>query len=74
MPGPPPRRRFRTGPAAVFLAAVLVFSIAAATAVGPADISVADAFRTIGAHLGFGASPLSVLHDGIIWELRLPRC
>ena len=70
---PAPRRRFRTGPAAVLLSAVLVFSLAAATAVGPADISVADAFRSIGAHLGFGASPLSVLHDGIIWELRLPR-
>ena len=70
---PAPRRRFRTGPAAVLLSAVLVFSLAAATAVGPADISVADAFRSIGAHLGFGASPLSMLHDGIIWELRLPR-
>ncbi len=78
MPGPgaeppAPRRRFPTGTATVVLAAALLLSVAAASTVGPADISVPDAFRSILARLGIGASPLSALQDGIIWELRLPR-
>ncbi|CAN5158598.1 iron chelate uptake ABC transporter family permease subunit [soil metagenome] len=28
---------------------------------------------SIGSHLGLGASPLTPLRDGIVWELRLPR-
>ena len=70
---PAPRRTVRTGPAAAVLAAVLVLSIAAAAAVGPADISAADAFGSMLSHLGIGTSPLTALQDGIIWELRLPR-
>lgn len=66
-------RRFRTGTTTAALAAALILSVAAAVTVGPADISVADAFGSILAHLGIGASPLSALQDGIIWELRLPR-
>ena len=70
---PQGRRRFPTGTATAVLAAALLLSIAAAATVGPADISVPDAFRSILAHLGIGTSPLSALQDGIIWELRLPR-
>jgi iron complex transport system permease protein len=51
----------------------LVLSITVAVTIGPADISFADVWATIGSHVGLGESPLSVLRDGIVWELRLPR-
>jgi iron complex transport system permease protein len=59
--------------AAAILAVLLVASITVAVTIGPAELSVGDVWASIGAHLGFGDSPLSVLRDGIVWELRLPR-
>jgi iron complex transport system permease protein len=41
--------------------------------IGPADIRFDEVWASIGSHLGFGQSPLTVLRDGIVWELRLPR-
>jgi len=57
----------------VGLGIALVASIVVAVTIGPADIQFGEVWATIGSHLGFGNSPLSVLRDGIVWELRLPR-
>ncbi len=51
----------------------LVVSITIAVTIGPADISFGDVWASIASHVGLGESPLSVLRDGIVWELRLPR-
>ena len=55
------------------LGVALALSIVVAVTIGPADIQFGEVWATIGSHLGFGESPLSVLRDGIVWELRLPR-
>ena len=57
----------------ILLLAGLVASVVAAICFGAADIRPADVFASVASHLGFGDSPLSVLRDGIVWELRLPR-
>ncbi len=58
---------------ALVLGVGLVVSITVAVTIGPADISFGDVWASIASHLGLGESPLSVLRDGIVWELRLPR-
>jgi iron complex transport system permease protein len=58
---------------AVALALLLVASISVSVTIGPAELSLAEVWGSIGAHLGLGDNPLSVLRDGIVWELRLPR-
>lgn len=58
---------------AIALGIALVLSIVFAVTFGPADIRVDEVWATILAHLGIGDSPLTVLRDGIVWELRLPR-
>jgi iron complex transport system permease protein len=55
------------------LAALLVVSITLAITVGPTSITPADVWGSVLHHLGFGASPLPELRDGIVWQLRLPR-
>ncbi len=57
----------------VALGAALLLSIAVATTIGPAPLSVPDVVGSVLAHLGIGHSPLDALHDGIVWQLRLPR-
>ncbi|MFD1715804.1 putative F420-0 ABC transporter permease subunit [Amnibacterium flavum] len=59
--------------AGAIAAAVLVLSIGLAVTIGPADIRFGDVWSSIASHLGIGATPLSTLRDGIVWELRLPR-
>ena len=54
-------------------AAILVLSMAAAVTVGVADLSVGQVFRTVGVHAGLPLTPLPVLADSIVWDLRLPR-
>ncbi len=58
---------------ALVLGVGLVVSITVAVTIGPADISFGDVWASIASHVGLGESPLSVLRDGIVWELRLPR-
>jgi iron complex transport system permease protein len=53
--------------------AALLLSIAAAIAIGPADIALADVYAVVGQHLGLGDAGLSRIQEGIVWELRLPR-
>jgi len=65
--------RARTWSWGVALGAALLLSIAVATTIGPAPLSVPDVVGSVLAHLGIGRSPLDALHDGIVWELRLPR-
>lgn len=58
---------------ALVLTVALVASITGAVMVGSANIGVADVWGSILGHLGLGTSPLDTLHDGIVWQLRLPR-
>jgi len=55
------------------LSAALVASVIAAVTIGPAEIRADEVLASIWARLGIGESPLSLLRDGIVWELRLPR-
>lgn len=55
------------------LTGMLVLSISLAVTIGPADLTLPEVWGSIGAHLTGGSSPLSVLRDGIVWELRVPR-
>ncbi|MGV8895821.1 MAG: putative F420-0 ABC transporter permease subunit [Rhodoglobus sp.] len=66
-------RRLPLGVAAPVLGAALVASIVVAVTIGPADIRFDEVWASIASHLGFGVSPLPLLRDGIVWELRLPR-
>jgi iron complex transport system permease protein len=59
--------------AATALGAALVASITLAVMVGSADIGAADVWGSVIAHLTGQPSPLDPLHDGIVWQLRLPR-
>ncbi|QAY72782.1 iron ABC transporter permease [Agromyces protaetiae] len=52
---------------------LLAASIVIAVTIGPAGLSPADVFASIGAHLGFGDPTLGRLDDAIVWELRMPR-
>ncbi|MDW5324184.1 FecCD family ABC transporter permease [Plantactinospora sp. KLBMP9567] len=47
--------------------------IAAAVAVGSAELSVSDVLRAVGTHQGLPVRPLPPLPDSIVWDLRLPR-
>ncbi|MFD6098055.1 FecCD family ABC transporter permease [Nocardiopsis flavescens] len=53
--------------------AVLAVSVAVAVTIGPADITTSEVARSTLARLGYGESPLSVLREGIVWNLRMPR-
>jgi len=57
----------------VTLAVLLFLSVTFAITIGPANITPADVWGSVLHHLGFGPSPLSILRDGIVWQLRLPR-
>nr|WP_286303171.1 putative F420-0 ABC transporter permease subunit [Microbacterium suwonense] len=73
MPRTNPSRRARLALWTAVLLLALAASIVVAVALGPADITPWDAWRSILARLGIGESPLSTLRDGIVWELRMPR-
>jgi len=66
-------RRGRAAIAGAALAVALVASVVVAVTIGPADLTVGEVWGAILAHLTGADSPLSVLRDGIVWELRLPR-
>ncbi|MBX3116618.1 MAG: iron chelate uptake ABC transporter family permease subunit [Cryobacterium sp.] len=65
-------RVWQTG-AILLLSVLLLGSIVFAVTIGPANISAAEVWTSILHHLGIGESSLSVLRDGIVWQLRLPR-
>jgi iron complex transport system permease protein len=52
---------------------LVLLSVAGAVTVGPSDLSPVAVFGVIGERLGFTSSDLSVLQQGIVWDLRLPR-
>jgi iron complex transport system permease protein len=58
---------------ALALGAALVASIVFAITLGPAEITPVEVWSSVLHHLGIGDSTLSVLRDGIVWQLRLPR-
>ena len=55
------------------LAVALVLSITTAVTIGAAEIRFEQVWGSIASHLGLGVSPLTLLTDGIVWELRMPR-
>ncbi len=55
------------------LGAILVLSLVAAVAIGPADIAPADVLGSLLHHLGLGEDPLTELRDAIVWQSRAPR-
>ena len=56
------------------LVLLLVASITLAVTIGPAEIGAGEVWATIAHRLGlFPESPVSLLREGIVWELRLPR-
>ena len=57
----------------VVLAILLLLSVTFAITIGPANITPMDVWGSVLHHLGLGRSPLSLLRDGIVWQLRLPR-
>lgn len=59
--------------AAAILGVTLGASVIVAVTFGPADITAGEVWASILHHLGVGATPLSELRDGIVWELRMPR-
>ncbi|WBB96518.1 iron chelate uptake ABC transporter family permease subunit [Solwaraspora sp. WMMA2080] len=60
-------------PVLIFAVAALALSVAGATTIGTADLTVTDVFRTHGVHLGLPLEPLPALADSIVWNLRTPR-
>ncbi len=68
-------RRLRIPPVALWPGCLLILlvSVAAAIAIGPSDISTPDVLGLVLYKLGFGDTDLSLIQQGIIWELRLPR-
>lgn len=65
--------RARSAAWGALLALTLVASVSVAVTLGPADIRFDEVWASIASHLGLGTSPLPLLRDGIVWELRLPR-
>jgi len=70
-----PQRRAGAGRAVAgaALGALLLLSIVAAVAIGPASLGLDEVASSVWAHLTGTASPLSPTRDAIVWELRLPR-
>ncbi|WP_213815783.1 putative F420-0 ABC transporter permease subunit [Glaciihabitans sp. dw_435] len=58
---------------AILLVIGVVLSVTFAITFGPASITAGDVWSSVLSHLGLGASPLTPLRDGIVWQLRLPR-
>ncbi|NHC46663.1 FecCD family ABC transporter permease [Motilibacter aurantiacus] len=44
-----------------------------AVTAGQAGLSVGTVWDVLARHLGLGDTPVSPLHDAVVWELRLPR-
>ncbi|WP_163895663.1 FecCD family ABC transporter permease [Mycolicibacterium hippocampi] len=51
----------------------LLLSIAAAITIGPADLGLRDVYTVIARNLWNAPSDMTVIDEGIIWQLRLPR-
>ncbi len=69
----------RTGPWVAVAAVLLLVSVTVAVAIGPANLSPLDVWRSVIDHLAAIGDPsppepaLGRLRDGIVWESRLPR-
>jgi iron complex transport system permease protein len=56
----------------VLLTVLLLASMTFAVTLGPARLTGQEVWGAVAHHVGLGASPLSALRDGIVWELRVP--
>src|SRR5690606_35853589 len=65
----PRNRRRRPGLWAIMLVGLLAASVLVSLALGPADISVGDIWRSAWARLGLGETDLTPQREGIVWEL-----
>ena len=71
-PGGKPR--LRLGVLWVGGLALLLLSVAVTITIGPSDIRVTDVWGVVAEHLGWGgATGLTPIREGIVWDLRLPR-
>lgn len=52
---------------------ILIVSIAVTTTIGQASVGVGHAARIIVDHMGGPDAGASIIEDGIVWDLRLPR-
>lgn len=59
--------------ASVVLAIALAASVVVSVTIGSANLTVGEVWGSIVSHLTGTESSLSVLRDGIVWHLRLPR-
>lgn len=66
-------RSARTAVVGITLGIALLLSLTFAITIGPAAITPVDVWGSVLHHLGLGPTPLSLLRDGIVWQLRLPR-
>ncbi len=51
----------------------VVLSIAAAVTIGPAELGLRDVYAVFAQHLWHSDREVTMIEDGIVWELRLPR-
>ncbi|MGW0604374.1 FecCD family ABC transporter permease [Streptomyces sp. NPDC002640] len=77
-PSPVPATRRATGALPVVAGvggglALLALSVAVAITIGPASVGVGDVWSVVASRLGGGASDLTAIREGIVWDLRLPR-
>lgn len=67
-------RRLRFRAWLIGLASLLLVSLILAVTIGPANIGAGDVWAVIAHKLGMTSdSSVSLLREGIVWELRLPR-
>lgn len=59
--------------AGVVLAVLLVASLVVSITIGSANLTLGEVWGSIGAHLTGTESPLSLVRDGIVWHIRVPR-
>lgn len=72
--GPAATRHGRRGRGlALLLSTVLLLTLVAALAIGSVDVPVRDVLAVVARRLGFGDPDVTLLHDRIVWQLRMPR-
>ncbi|MFV0462061.1 MAG: putative F420-0 ABC transporter permease subunit [Nostocoides sp.] len=57
----------------IVLAVVLLGSVALTVTIGIADLSPAQVWGTVAAHVRGTDLPLPPIHDAVVWQLRIPR-
>lgn len=72
-PAAPRPRRVPSAALGAALTVALVLTLVAALAIGSVDVPIRDVLGVVARRLGLGEHDVSVLHDRIVWQLRMPR-